>query len=123
MAINQLSVFVENRKGKLSECLKVLGEAGVDIRATSIADTKDFGILRIIVSDTNKAKEALKDAGFIVANAGKWGVLNTLPTTEHPDPVPCDNIIVTPNIKIEDFKVHTAPWMNDHAILYIDVTL
>ena len=67
MAINQLSVFVENRKGKLAECLKVLGDAKVDIRATSIADTKDFGILRIIVSDTEKAKQALKEAGFIVA--------------------------------------------------------
>ena len=64
-----------------------------------------------------------KDAGFVAANAGQWGVFNTLPTTEHPDPVPCDNILATPNIKIENFKVHTAPWMNDHAILYIDVTL
>ena len=67
MTINQLSIFVENRKGKLAECLKTLGDAGVDIRASSIADTKDFGILRIIASDTDKAKKALNDAGFVVA--------------------------------------------------------
>ncbi len=67
MKINQLSIFVENRKGKLAECLNILGQAGVDIRASSIADTKDFGILRIIASDTERAKKALNEAGFVVA--------------------------------------------------------
>ncbi len=63
------------------------------------------------------------EAGFIPANAGKWGVLNTLPTTTHPDPVPCDNILVSPNIKINKVDTVVAPWMNDHAILYIDIEL
>lgn len=67
MGIKQLSVFVENSKGKLADCLKILGDAKVDIRAMSIADTRDFGILRIIVSDSEKALEALKKAEFIVS--------------------------------------------------------
>lgn len=67
MGIKQLSVFVENSKGKLADCLKILGDSGVDIRAMSIADTRDFGILRIIVSDSEKAVNSLKQAEFIVS--------------------------------------------------------
>ena len=59
MAINQLSVFVENKPGKLLDIVKALANANVNIHAMSIADTKDFGILRLIVSDTDKAKEIL----------------------------------------------------------------
>ena len=59
MAIQQISVFVENRKNKLLGTVKVLAEAGINIRALSIADTKDFGVLRLITSDNNKAKEVL----------------------------------------------------------------
>lgn len=61
MAIKQLSVFVENKPGKLLEIVKTLADAKINIRAMSIADTKDFGILRLIVSDTDKAKELLSD--------------------------------------------------------------
>lgn len=61
MAIKQLSVFVENKPGKLLEIVKELASANINIRAMSIADTKDFGILRLIVSDTDKAKEILSD--------------------------------------------------------------
>lgn len=66
MIVKQLSVFVENRAGRLSAITKLLGDASVNIRAMSIADTKDFGILRLIVSDTNKALEVLKEAGCSV---------------------------------------------------------
>ena len=59
MAIRQLSVFVENRKGGLLSTVKALADAGINIRAMSIADTKDFGILRLITSDNEKAKEVL----------------------------------------------------------------
>lgn len=59
MAINQLSVFVENKPGKLLDIVKSLSSAQINIRAMSIADTKDFGILRLIVSDTDKAKDIL----------------------------------------------------------------
>ncbi len=59
MAIKQLSVFLENKQGQLSEAVKTISEAGIDIRALSIAESRDFGILRLIVSDTNKAKSVL----------------------------------------------------------------
>lgn len=66
MAIKQLSIFVENKTGSLVKATEVLAAAGVDLRAMSIADTRDFGILRIIVSDTYAAVTALKDNGFVV---------------------------------------------------------
>lgn len=67
MAIRQISVFVENKPGRLAEITGFLAEGGVSIRAFSIADTTDFGILRLIVSDTQKAAEVLKAAGVAVS--------------------------------------------------------
>lgn len=66
MTVKQLSVFVENRPGRLSAVTRLLGDAGISIRAMSIADTKDFGILRLIVSDADKALDVLKKAGCSV---------------------------------------------------------
>ena len=59
MAVKQLTAFIENRPGKLNDTVEAISKADVNIRAMSIADTNDFGILRLIVSDTEKAKEAL----------------------------------------------------------------
>ncbi len=67
MTIKQLSVFVENKKGKLVEIMQTLAENGVDIRALSLADTTDYGILRMIVSDTEKAVAVLKETGCVVS--------------------------------------------------------
>ncbi len=67
MTINQLSVFIENKRGRLAEITKILKENGVDIRALSIADTKEFGILRLIVNDAQKASDVLKEDGFTVS--------------------------------------------------------
>jgi len=64
MAIKQISVFLENTTGRLSEVTKTLANAGINLRAISIADTADFGILRLIVDKTDKAVEALGAAGF-----------------------------------------------------------
>ncbi|MBQ5382398.1 MAG: amino acid-binding protein [Ruminococcus sp.] len=61
MAIQQISVFVENKQGKLVETIKKMADNGINIRAMSIADTKDFGILRMITSDNAKTKEVLSD--------------------------------------------------------------
>lgn len=61
MAIQQISVFVENKQGKLVETIKTIADNGINIRAMSIADTKDFGILRMITSDNAKTKEVLSD--------------------------------------------------------------
>lgn len=67
MFINQISVFIENRQGRLSEITKTLGDGGIDIRALSLADTTNFGILRLIVSEPAKAEIILRDAGFTVS--------------------------------------------------------
>ena len=66
MKITQLSVFLENRTGRLADIAATLGEIGVNIRAMSLADTTDFGVLRLIVNDTAKARQVLKDLGFAV---------------------------------------------------------
>ena len=63
----QISVFLENKAGRLSHVTRVLGDAGINIRALSIADTSDFGILRIIVNDPARAYRILKDANFTVS--------------------------------------------------------
>ncbi|MCQ2543854.1 MAG: amino acid-binding protein [Lachnospiraceae bacterium] len=61
MAIKQVSVFVENKKGKLVEVIEKLAKANINIQAMSIADSKDFGILRLIVSDNDKAVALLEE--------------------------------------------------------------
>ena len=66
MAIRQLSVFAENKPGSLIAITEALSRCSVDIRAMSLADTKDFGILRLIVNDTEKAKDALTANGILV---------------------------------------------------------
>ena len=66
MKVDQLSIFLENRAGRLAEVTRILSESGVNIRALSLADTSDFGILRLIVSDFDKAKDNLKAGGFTV---------------------------------------------------------
>lgn len=67
MIIKQISIFVENKKGRLAEITKIISDAQVDIRALSIADTTDFGILRLIVNEPDKAAEALKAQGITVS--------------------------------------------------------
>lgn len=62
--IQQLSVFLENREGRLDEVLKVLAANGVNIVALSLADTSDYGMLRMIVSEPEKGKAALKESGI-----------------------------------------------------------
>ena len=66
MKVEQLSIFLENKAGRLAQVTKTLAEAGINIRALSLADTSDFGILRLIVNDTEKAINIMKEAGFTV---------------------------------------------------------
>ena len=66
MKVEQISVFMENKAGRLAQITRILGAAGVNILTLSLADTADFGILRILVSDNDKAYEALKEEGFTV---------------------------------------------------------
>jgi hypothetical protein len=67
MKLRQISVFIENRAGRLADIMDCLGQAGVNIRALSLADTADFGILRLIVNAPEKARGTLKAAGFTVS--------------------------------------------------------
>ena len=67
MVIKQLSVFVENKHGRLAEILDIIAKADCSILALTIADTTDFGILRVIVQDTDKAKKALRENGLAVS--------------------------------------------------------
>ncbi|MEG0770846.1 MAG: acetolactate synthase [Clostridia bacterium] len=67
MKIKQLSIFIENKEGRLAEITKILSSNDINIRALSLADTTNFGILRLIVSKPEKALTVLKDAGFTVS--------------------------------------------------------
>jgi len=66
MRAEQISVFLENKAGRLAEVTAILSEAEVNIRALALADTSDFGVLRLIVDNNAKAVEALKNRGFTV---------------------------------------------------------
>jgi hypothetical protein len=64
--VRQLSVFIANEAGRVSEVTRVLGDGGVNIRGFSVSDTADFGILRLVVDDPDRAHVLLKEAGFTV---------------------------------------------------------
>ena len=83
MTVEQISVFVENRSGQLGDVTRVLAEADVNIRALSLSDTTDFGVLRLMADDTQKARNALSRAGFTVGTTpvGLCRVLGVL--SEH----------------------------------------
>lgn len=66
MQAEQISIFLENKAGRLSEVTGILSENGVNIRALALADTTDFGVLRLIVDDNTKAEQVLKQGGFTV---------------------------------------------------------
>ncbi|AGI39565.1 acetolactate synthase [Thermoclostridium stercorarium subsp. thermolacticum DSM 2910] len=67
MPIKQISIFLENKQGRLAEVTRILGDNGLDIRALSLADTADYGVLRLIVNDPDRAKKILTDNGFAVS--------------------------------------------------------
>ena len=66
MIIRQLSIFLENRTGRINEVAKILAENGINMQAFSMAETADFGLLRLIVPDVDKAVEVLRAASFAV---------------------------------------------------------
>ena len=66
MKVSQISVFLENKSGRLAEVTRTLADAGINLGALSIADTSDFGILRFICNDPDKAAQVLRDGGFSV---------------------------------------------------------
>ena len=66
MVIRQLSIFLENRTGRINEVAKILADNGINMQAFSMAETSDFGILRLIVQEVDKAVEVLREASFAV---------------------------------------------------------
>ncbi|MCL4079651.1 ACT domain-containing protein [Coriobacteriia bacterium Es71-Z0120] len=64
--VKQISVFIENKSGRVSEVTGILGDAGVNIRGFSVSDTADYGILRLVVDRPEQAEQAIKAAGFTV---------------------------------------------------------
>jgi hypothetical protein len=74
MRLKQISVFLENKAGRLAEVTKLLGESGINLRALSLADTIDFGVLRLIVDDPEKALEVLRENGFTASQTDVLGV-------------------------------------------------
>ena len=65
MLVEQISVFIENKKGRLSEIADTVAAAGIDISALSLADTDEYGVLRMIVSDPHRTKEVLRESGVV----------------------------------------------------------
>jgi hypothetical protein len=65
MILTQISVFLENKKGRLAEVTALIARQGINIRALSLADTADFGVLRLIVNDPDKCFSVLRDGGFV----------------------------------------------------------
>ena len=74
MLVKQLSIFMENRPGRLYKLTHALGQEGIDFVTLSIADTKDYGIVRFIARDNDRAYEILKQAGFTVGQTELIGV-------------------------------------------------
>ncbi|MFZ5753347.1 MAG: ACT domain-containing protein [Bacillota bacterium] len=66
MMVKQISLFLENKEGRLARVCRILGDAGINIRALSIADTSNFGVLRLIVNQPDTAYNILKQNGFVV---------------------------------------------------------
>lgn len=75
MTIKQLTVFVQNSKGSLVELTKILGENNVNIRALSVAETQDFGILRLIVNDVEKATKVLEENHYLIKATDVVGII------------------------------------------------
>ncbi len=74
MPLQQISVFLENKSGRLAEVTKLLGDGGINLRAISIADTADFGICRLIVNDPDKTLKLLEEGGFTAKETDVLGV-------------------------------------------------
>ena len=68
MKVEQIAIFLENKSGRMAEITAILAKNGINIRAMSLADTADFGILRLIVNDTERARQILKENGFTVGS-------------------------------------------------------
>lgn len=117
MTVKQISIFVENKIGNLAEVTQVLAQAGVSLHAISLADTKDFGVLRVIVDDSYLAATTLKEQGYI------FSITPVLAVAISDDPGSLHQILTTleeGNINLEylyDFNTRKS----DYAYLILKV--
>ena len=74
MAIKQLTVFIQNKRGTVASVTEILSKNNVNLRALSIAETQDFGILRIVVNDNDTAEKVLTESGYLIKNINVVGV-------------------------------------------------
>jgi len=121
MTIEQLSVFLENKPGKLVEALETLAGAGIDLRALSLADTEDFGILRIIVDKPARALKVLQEEGYGVE------LIDVIPVSVDDKPgefVAALRVLADAGITVEYTYVFVAPRTGGagkaYAILCVD---
>ena len=117
--MKQVSIFIENKTGSLSTVCKVLAEGGINLRALSIADTQDFGILRIIVANTEKAMEILKKNGYICKT-------NSVLAVEIPDQpgamADIMGIVSVPGVSVEYAYAFASHKANDSAYMIFRVS-
>ncbi len=115
MQVEQISVFLENKTGRLAEVTRCLAVANVNIRALSLADTSDFGILRLIVNDPAKAKNALRENGFTVG-------VNTVVAVEVPDhPGGLDKILTLleeSEVNVEYMYAYVRPLSSQAVLIF-----
>ena len=115
MQVEQISVFLENKTGRLAEVTRCLAVAYVNIRALSLADTSDFGILRLIVNDPAKAKNALRESGFTVG-------VNTVVAVEVPDhPGGLDKILTLleeSEVNVEYMYAYVRPLSSQAVLIF-----
>ena len=118
MAVNQISVFLENRTGKLAEITGLLAENKINLRAISIAETADYGVLRIIADDSEKATNVLLNSGNIIN-------MNPVTVVAVPDkPAGLSellNMLAQSNVSIE-YMYSLFTHQNDKAYMFFRVT-
>ncbi|MCR5670893.1 MAG: acetolactate synthase [Butyrivibrio sp.] len=119
MSVNQISVFLENRPGRLKKMTGVLAAHGIDMRATSLAETKDFGIARLIVDDAISAVNTLKENDFVAS-------LTPVLAVEIPDEAggldKLLEIFTDAEVNIEYMYAFTGGKDSDHAYMIFRVT-
>jgi len=108
MFAEQISIFIENREGRLAEVTAILRDAHVNIRALSLADTTDFGVMRLIVDNTEAAEKVLEKNGFKV---GKTQVL-AVEVKDEPGGL---NMILDPFLENEINVEYMYPFINPHC--------
>ena len=117
--MKQVSIFIENKTGSLSTVCKVLADGGINLRALSIADTQDFGILRVIVENTEKAMEILKKNGYICKT-------NSVLAVEIPDQpgamADIMGIVSVPDVSVEYAYAFASHKANDSAYMIFRVS-